>query len=457
LRERAGFGGTPEAIAHLVYYQQVPNVTFPPCDASGLFPADDFGPPADVGEPIRQAARTGQALGITVERPPGTMWLQPVVDAGFFDRLATNGEMVRVARWCGPRMLTTEHPPSQEAARACTGWGLAPNQFVQRTTRHENEAKTVFGRTGPCDGEPIIALLLAHPACAPFLGRTLYRFFGREAIAPTLAAQLAARLRAPHDAIAPLLETLLLSRDFDSAASVATQSQSPVPLVIATYTKLGVQTIPGTPRFGGTAALGQPLGAPPHVAGWPGGRRWLTPSTLLPRQNCARDTLFPQELPPPARQPLACVAPIIGHEPYQQVREMAQRGAVTSAPAMVMAESGLNRRPGMHTETSKILRGMYHGAGHRVAGLKGDPPTPAPIDLTGMVRQAGVSTDAETVDDLAHRFLRTPRQSGDRHDLIQFLTQRLGGSVLDCRRADLETALRALRHLILSVPASQLA
>ena len=559
LLERAGFGGTPEEIArlaqmppaaavrHLVYYQQVPNIVFPPFDPSGIFPSDDFVPPADVGESIRQAARTGQALGITVARTPGTMWLQPVVEAAFFYLFANNGEMGRVARWFGQRMLTTTRPleeklalfwhghfatsnekvrdyrklmaqwelfrrlgnghvrdlllgisqdpamliyldgqtnvnghPNenfarelfelfslgvghyterdiQEAARAFTGWGLAHNQFVKRAALHDDEAKTVFGTTGPFDGEHIIDLLLDHPACAPFLVRKLYRFFVREDITPALEAQLALRLRAHQYDLAPLLETLFLSRDFYSAASVATQIKSPVHLVISTYKKLGLQTIPGTPRFGVTAALGQQLGAPPNVAGWPGGRTWLTPATLLQRQNFVRYTLFPQEIPPPARQPLDFVATIIGHEPYQQLREMAQRGDLTSAPAMVMAESGLNRRPGMSTETYNIFRGIYNGAAHMVDVLKVEPPTPAPIDLRGMVRQAGVSTDAEAVDYLARRFLRLPLQPGDRHDLIHFLAQRLGGSVLDFTRADLETDLRALLHLIMSLPEYQLA
>src|SRR5262249_33726125 len=68
LLERAGFGGTPdeiarlvqmgpaEAVRHLVYYQQVPNVTFPPFDPSGIFPSEDFVPPVGEGAPIRQPA-----------------------------------------------------------------------------------------------------------------------------------------------------------------------------------------------------------------------------------------------------------------------------------------------------------------------------------------------------------------------------------------------------------------
>jgi len=558
LLERAGFGGTPEEIArlvqmgpveavrHLVYYQQVINRAFPPFDASGIFPSADFVPPVSDGEHIRQAARTGEALGIKVERHPGTMWLQPVVDAGFFYRFANNGEMTRVARWFGQRMLTTERPleeklalfwhghfatenekvrdyrkltaqwelfrqlgngnfrdlllgvskdpamliyldgqtnvkghPNEnfarelmelfslgvgnyteqdikEVARAFSGWGLDENRFVKRVELHDDGAKTVFGSTGNFDGEDMIDRILEHPACAPFIARKLYRFFVREEITPALEAQLAALLRDRHYAIAPLLETIFRAHDFYSAPSVATQIKSPVHLVISTYKKLGLQVIPGAPGFGITAALGQQLGAPPNVAGWPGGRTWLTPSTLLQRQNFVRYTLFPRDIPPPSRQPMDFVANIIGQGPYQQLREMAQRGDLTSAPAMVMEDGGLNRQPGLQTETFNIFRGVYNGAVHMFEVLKRDPLTPAQVDLTGMVRQAGVSTNAEAVDYLAHRFLSTPLQPSDRQDLLHFLTQRLDDSVLDFTSTDLETNLRALLHLILSLPEYQL-
>jgi hypothetical protein len=559
LLERAGFGGTPEdierlvqmgpaeAVRHLVYYQQVNNITFPPFDPSGIFPSEDFVPPMDVGEPIRQAARTGEALGITVERKPGTTWLQPVVDAGFFYSFANNGEMVRVAHWFGQRMLATERPleeklalfwhghfatenqkvrdyrklmaqwelfrrrgngnfrdllldvskdpamliyldgkmnvkghPNenfarelfelfslgvghyterdiQEAARAFTGWGLEHNHFVKRAALHDDDEKTVFGTTGQFDGEQIIDLILQHPACAPFIARKLYRFFVREEIAPELEAQLATRLRESHYDIAPLLETIFLARDFYSEAAVATQIKSPVHLLISTYKKLGLKAMPGVPNFGITAALGQQLGAPPNVAGWQGGRTWINPSTLLQRQNFARYMLFPREIPPPSRQPMDFVATIIGHGPYQQLQDMAQHGDFTSAPAMVMEESGLNRRPGVNTETYNIFRGVYNGAVHMLEVLKVDPQTPAQIDLRGMVRQAGVSTAADAVDYLAHRFLRTPLQPGDRGDLIVFLQKRLGDSGLDFTRVALETNLRALLHLLMSLPEYQLA
>jgi hypothetical protein len=39
--------------------------------------------------------------------------------------------------------------------------------------------------------------------------------------------------------------------------------------------------------------LGQALFDPPNVAGWAGGRTWITPATLLQRGNLFRDVLFP--------------------------------------------------------------------------------------------------------------------------------------------------------------------
>ena len=58
--------------------------------------------------------------------------------------------------------------------------------------------------------------------------------------------------------------------------------------------KLGLSEVPGVPDFNQTtSALGQALFRPPTVAGWAGGRSWITPGLLLERGNFARDVLFP--------------------------------------------------------------------------------------------------------------------------------------------------------------------
>ena len=81
-------------------------------------------------------------------------------------------------------------------------------------------------------------------------------------------------MRASNYEIAPLLETIFLSKDFYSPASMATHIKSPVELVISTYRKMGLVEVPGVPDFNDvTEQLGQKLLYPPTVAGWANGKK----------------------------------------------------------------------------------------------------------------------------------------------------------------------------------------
>src|SRR5260370_42334216 len=108
-----------EAVRHLVYYQKVKNVPIPDFDASGIFPSKDFDPLPGNTLGIAAALGTGGALGIKVERKPGTMWLQPVVDYGYYLRFSNNGEIGRVTRWLAHRMLITDRQLQEQRARSC--------------------------------------------------------------------------------------------------------------------------------------------------------------------------------------------------------------------------------------------------------------------------------------------------------------------------------------------------
>ena len=57
---------------------------------------------------------------------------------------------------------------------------------------------------------------------------------------------------------------------------------------------LGADSVPGVPDFNqSTIAMGQHLLNPPSVAGWAGGRAWITPGLLMARGNVAREVLIP--------------------------------------------------------------------------------------------------------------------------------------------------------------------
>jgi hypothetical protein len=65
------------------------------------------------------------------------------------------------------------------AARAFTGWTLAPNRwaFAEKSFLHDKGFKTFLGTSGNLDGRDVIAALVAHPQAAPFLVEKLWRFF----------------------------------------------------------------------------------------------------------------------------------------------------------------------------------------------------------------------------------------------------------------------------------------
>src|SRR5205814_5425137 len=127
-----------------------------------------------------------------------------------------------------------------------------------------------------------------------FVAAKLYRYFVREEISGPVKAELGRGFRESGYQIKPLLKRIFLSKDFYSPPSYATQIKSPVHLVVSTYKKMGLREVPTIPDFGRmTAGLGQSLFDPPNVAGWAGGRTWITPSTLLQRGNLFRQVLFP--------------------------------------------------------------------------------------------------------------------------------------------------------------------
>ena len=182
----------------------------------------------------------------------------------------------------------------REAARAFTGWNYVDLKFVVNKDQHDDGEKTFLGKTGRFDGVNVIDIILQQPATADFIAGKIYRYFVREDLSPELQKQLGSVLRDHDYQIAPLLETIFLSRDFYSPASVGTQIKSPVELAVSTYRKLGLGNVPGVPDFNvATGALGQRLFAPPTVAGWAGGTSWITPGLLLERANFGRDVLFP--------------------------------------------------------------------------------------------------------------------------------------------------------------------
>lgn len=339
----------------------------------------------------------------------------------------------------------------REAARAFTGWNYRGTQFVLDRSRHDTDAKTVLGRTGPWTGEQVIDILLAQPAAAEFVATRLYRFFVRDEVSPALQRQLGDLLRSHGYRIAPFLQTLFLSRDFYSSASVGAHIKSPVELVVSTYRRLGLQRVPGIPDFNDTTeAMGQKLLFPPNVAGWAGGRSWITPGLLLVRGNFVYDTVFP---------PIDFVANDRVPAQLYQIISVADRLAlgqdVTSATRPEGKEVTSMSNQGDRDEDFNTRLASYHAWRKAIEKVQPIPRDPARLDLSTLVRQAGCRTAQDAVDHLLLRFMSVPVDADTRGRITALLQAELGTT--DLARADtyMEDALRQVLHVILSLPGYQ--
>jgi hypothetical protein len=351
----------------------------------------------------------------------------------------------------------TEHD-IREAARAFTGWNFVGLEFHADPAKHDDGEKTFFGETARYDGVGIIDRILAAPATPQYISGKLYKFFVRDDLSPELRAALGSRLRESHYDIAPLLETIFLSKDFYADTSRGSRIKSPVEFVVSTYRKLGQTHLPGAPDFNRvTEALGQHLLFPPTVAGWSYGRSWITPSLLIERGNFALDLAFPDiEFLPEDRYPV--------YPTGAEIRAVHRR--LRAGEDMISATRPVDEKAGddMMAMSNKVDRAeafntryaSYRGwqmAIERVKPIVRDLPR---LDLARMVLRKELKTPQAVVDYFAARFLSVPLSDATRQQLAASFEHELGSADVLASGTMLEEPLRVLLHLMLSRPEYQL-
>ena len=343
----------------------------------------------------------------------------------------------------------------REAARAFTGWNYVDLDFVINEDQHDNGQKTFLGHTGNFDGIEIIDLIMEQPVTADYIAGKIYRFFVREDLSPQLQAELGSILRNSDYEIAALLEAIFASKDFYSEATVGQQIKSPVQLAISTYRKLGLDTVPGVPDFNrSTGALSQSLFRPPTVAGWAGGRSWITPGLLLARGNFARDILFPD----------INFIPLDRWNPSREIRSVSDRIRqgmdITSATqpsslgeGAIMAESNVMAD---RDEDFNTRYGSYRGWQMAIERVKPIPRHTARINLSQMILEQNIENTVELVDYFIARFMHVAPGDDSRQMLVNFISNELGTTDIHDAQSYMEDSLRLLLHLVLSQPEYQL-
>jgi hypothetical protein len=342
----------------------------------------------------------------------------------------------------------------REGARAFTGWNYVDLKFVVNKDRHDDGSKTFLGSTGNFDGVDVIDIILKQPVTSRYIAGKMYRFFVRQDLTPELQDKLGTVLRNNNYQIAPFLETVFLSRDFYSPASVGTQIKSPVQLAISTFKKLGLAEVPGVPDFNqATGVLGQRLFSPPTVAGWSEGRSWMTPGLLLERGNFVRDVLFPDiNFVPPDRANASADIRIVADKiragldiSTATMPERGSEGGLAESNMLADRDEDFNTR-----------YGSFRGWQMAIERVKAIPRHAADIHFTRMIVDANLKNTTEVVDYFIRRFMRVPPVEQRRQALIAFLNAQLGTSDISVARTYMEDPLRLFVHLLMSEPEYQL-
>jgi len=339
----------------------------------------------------------------------------------------------------------------RECARAFTGWYFDDLAFKMDPEKHDDGIKEFLGRRGNFDGADILKIIFEQPVTAEFLAAKIYRFLVRDEISPALRKQLGTVLRGADYAVKPLLTAIFTSKDFYSAASYGGHIKGPVEHMVALMKHLGAESIPGVPDFNqSTIALGQHLLNPPSVAGWAGGKAWITPGLLIARGNVARDTLIPDMTGFRDWNFNAGSDNALG----ERLRDGYDIGAATAVndPAKMSEfdRVALERDEKFNTRISG-----YVGWEQAARKLIPTPRVAARFDLTAMVLTSGAKTTAEAVDYLTWRMLRVPAAKETRDALVAFLTKELGTESVDRAKTYMEDPLRMTVHLLMSTPEYQ--
>jgi uncharacterized protein (DUF1800 family) len=190
----------------------------------------------------------------------------------------------------GPGVGFDEHDV-QETARAFSGWFVLRGELRHFDREHDEGSKKILGQEGNWAAADAVRIIAEQPATARQVVRSLYRWLISETEEPAdeLLEPLAAAFHEDYD-IGRVVETMLRSNLFFSPRAYRQRVKSPIEFAVGIIRPLE-GSVPTLKLGDDLASLGQNLYSPPTTKGWPGGRYWLNPATVIGRSNLAASLL----------------------------------------------------------------------------------------------------------------------------------------------------------------------
>jgi uncharacterized protein (DUF1800 family) len=237
-------------------------------------------------------------------------------------------EMMELFSLGADRGAYTEHD-IREQARALTGWTndysneAGNTNFRFNAENHDNEAKTVFGKTGNFDYRDAVRLCVEHRLHPSFFVTKLWSYFIPVAPSTRTVASLSRAYTASGYSIRAVLEAVLLDDLFYRGPAMV----KPPAVLLAGMLRAVRRGIDTDEWVGYAEQTGQRLFYPPNVSGWPK-RRWLDTSTYKGRWDMAAAVIGP-----------SFADPAKGHRPSAARLAVQQALASVGSPLLTRATS----------------------------------------------------------------------------------------------------------------------
>jgi len=184
----------------------------------------------------------------------------------------------------------------REAARAFTGWFQRDGVFRFNAAEHDTGQKTIFGKSGTWDGGDVATMAVEHPSTGPYITAKLWEFFAYPAPERAVVDQLAAVYTSSGYDMRAVMRAIFTHPAFYSEKAYHAVVKSPTEIVVGLFRSLeaALEPVEGQQLqqlvaglFAVMVGAGQVLFEPPNVAGWPGGKDWVSTTALITRYNFA--------------------------------------------------------------------------------------------------------------------------------------------------------------------------
>jgi len=184
-----------------------------------------------------------------------------------------------------------------EVARCLTGWTIRRPRYVAEfyfnARMHDYGPKLVLGQKFPAgqgieDGYEVLHLLAHHPSTARHISLELCQRFVADNPPQSVVDRATETFQASGGDIRKVIESILASPEFYSAAAYRAKVKSPFEYVASSLRAVGAETDAGLPVIVALARMGEPMFQYQAPSGFTDrASTWINSSTLLWRMNFA--------------------------------------------------------------------------------------------------------------------------------------------------------------------------